>query len=143
RPKADLNTIDAIASIGVSWLNDIQKLAEWAKKARIDPHDPQNSSLMQLIEVNQHALQYFRLEQMQEEFNFVTDKEMEKSKRFLLLILRDSGVSEYSYFKQVPPYDKEIPDNIMVILVICCKINVGKSQEKIVNNAAFHGNYSF
>uniref|UniRef100_A0A4W3JHN1 Coiled-coil and C2 domain containing 2B n=1 Tax=Callorhinchus milii TaxID=7868 RepID=A0A4W3JHN1_CALMI len=115
RPKSfiesDLNTIDAIASIGVSWLNDIQKLAEWAKKARIDPHDPQNSSLMQLIEVNQHALQYFRLEQMQEEFNFVTDKEMEKSKRFLLLILRDSGVSEYSYFKQVPPYDKEIPDN--------------------------------
>eukprot|EP00062_Callorhinchus_milii_P001332 gi/632937253/ref/XP_007897866.1/ PREDICTED: protein CC2D2B [Callorhinchus milii] len=120
RPKSfiesDLNTIDAIASIGVSWLNDIQKLAEWAKKARIDPHDPQNSSLMQLIEyksdADQHALQYFRLEQMQEEFNFVTDKEMEKSKRFLLLILRDSGVSEYSYFKQVPPYDKEIPDSI-------------------------------
>uniref|UniRef100_A0A4W3JK96 Coiled-coil and C2 domain containing 2B n=1 Tax=Callorhinchus milii TaxID=7868 RepID=A0A4W3JK96_CALMI len=117
RPKSfiesDLNTIDAIASIGVSWLNDIQKLAEWAKKARIDPHDPQNSTKQILcISLYQHALQYFRLEQMQEEFNFVTDKEMEKSKRFLLLILRDSGVSEYSYFKQVPPYDKEIPDSI-------------------------------
>uniref|UniRef100_A0A4W3JXK9 Coiled-coil and C2 domain containing 2B n=1 Tax=Callorhinchus milii TaxID=7868 RepID=A0A4W3JXK9_CALMI len=108
----DLNTIDAIASIGVSWLNDIQKLAEWAKKARIDPHDPQNSTKQILY---QHALQYFRLEQMQEEFNFVTDKEMEKSKRFLLLILRDSGVSEYSYFKQVPPYDKEIPDSIFQV----------------------------
>ncbi|XP_059508917.1 protein CC2D2B-like [Stegostoma tigrinum] len=108
--------MDAIASIGMSWLNDLQKLAEWARKARVDPNDPQNSDLMQVIkyttEESQHAPEYFRLDQIQEEFNFVTDKNLELSKRFQLLMLRNSGVPEYCCFKQVPPYDKEISDNI-------------------------------
>ncbi|XP_048465130.1 protein CC2D2B-like [Rhincodon typus] len=116
KPKTYKESMDAIASIGMSWLNDLQKLAEWARKARVDPNDPQNSDLMQVIkyttEEGQHAPEYFRLDQIQEEFNFVTDKNLELSKRFQLLMLRNSGVPEYCCFKQVPPYDKEISDNI-------------------------------
>uniref|UniRef100_UPI00398F39FB protein CC2D2B-like n=1 Tax=Pristiophorus japonicus TaxID=55135 RepID=UPI00398F39FB len=116
KPKTYNESMDAIASIGMSWLNDLQKLAEWAKKARIDPNDPQNSDLMQVIkyatEEGHHVPEYFRLEQMQEEFNFVTDKKLELSKRFRLLMLRSSGVPEYCSHKQVPPYEREISDNI-------------------------------
>ncbi|XP_067858763.1 protein CC2D2B-like [Heptranchias perlo] len=116
KPKTYKQSEDAIASIGMVWLNDLQKLAEWAKKARIDPNDPQNSDLMQIIKYatdeGQYVPEYFRLEQMQEEFNFVTDKKLERSKRFRLLMLRNSGVPEYCCYKLVPPYDREIPDNI-------------------------------
>ncbi|XP_072413129.1 coiled-coil and C2 domain-containing protein 2A-like [Chiloscyllium punctatum] len=116
RPKTYKESVDAIASIGMSWLNDLQKLAEWARKARVDPNDPQNSDLMQVIkyatEEGQYAPEYFRLDQIQEEFNFVPDKKLDLSKRFRLLMLRNSGVPEYCCFKQVPPYDREISDNI-------------------------------
>lgn len=44
--------MDAIASIGMSRINDLQKLAKWAKKARIDPNDPQNLNLMHVIKVS-------------------------------------------------------------------------------------------
>ncbi|XP_038630044.1 coiled-coil and C2 domain-containing protein 2A-like isoform X2 [Scyliorhinus canicula] len=116
KPKTYKESMDAIASIGMSWLNDLRKLAEWARKARVDPNDPQNSDLMQVIkyatEQGQYAPEYFRLEQLQDEFDFVTDKKLELSKRFRLLMLRNSGIPEYCCFKQVPPYEREISDNI-------------------------------
>ncbi|XP_041065239.1 protein CC2D2B-like [Carcharodon carcharias] len=116
KPKTYKESMDAFASIGMSWLNDLQKLAEWARQARVDPNDPQNSDLMQLIkyatEEGQYAPECFRVDQIQEELNFVTDKKWELSKRFRLLMLRNSGAPEYSCFKQVPPYEKEISNNI-------------------------------
>ncbi|MGH0115552.1 UNVERIFIED_CONTAM: hypothetical protein FKN15_024882 [Acipenser sinensis] len=99
------------------WLSNKQKLVEWAKEAQIDPNDPKNTDLVQLMMYasksdRQVAAEHFRLEQFQEEFNFVTDEEFESSKRFRLLQLRNSDVSEFCSFKQIPLYDREIPDSI-------------------------------
>ncbi|XP_058891290.1 protein CC2D2B-like [Acipenser ruthenus] len=99
------------------WLSNKQKLVEWAKEAQIDPNDPKNTDLVQLMMYasktdRQVAAEHFRLEQFQEEFNFVTDEEFESSKRFRLLQLRNSEVSEFCGFKQIPLYDREIPDSI-------------------------------
>lgn len=47
-----LKNIDAIASIGTSGLNDMKKLAKWAAEAKLDPNDPNNAALMQMIMVS-------------------------------------------------------------------------------------------
>ncbi|XP_078079040.1 protein CC2D2B-like [Mustelus asterias] len=120
KPKTYKESMDAIASIGMYWLNDLRKLTEWARKARVDPNDPQNSDLMQVIKYatdeGQDAPEYFRIEQIQEEFSFVSDKKLDLSKRFRLLMLRNAGVPEYCCFKQVPPYEREIADNIFQVI---------------------------
>ncbi|MGH0116969.1 UNVERIFIED_CONTAM: hypothetical protein FKN15_026663 [Acipenser sinensis] len=69
----------------------------------------------------QEAAEHFRLEQFHEEFNFVTDEEFESSKRFRLLQLRNSQVSEFCGFKQIPLYDREIPDSIFEVLNLARK----------------------
>ncbi|KFP75461.1 Coiled-coil and C2 domain-containing protein 2A, partial [Acanthisitta chloris] len=111
-----LKSIDAIASIGTSGLTDMKKLAKWAAEAKLDPNDPNNAALMQLIMVatngEAHVPEFFRLEQLQQEFNFVTDEELNKSKRFRLLQLRNGEVSEFRNYKQVPLHEREISEKI-------------------------------
>ncbi|XP_072095759.1 coiled-coil and C2 domain-containing protein 2A-like [Mobula birostris] len=116
KPKTYKESMDAIASIGMSRINDLQKLAKWAKKARIDPNDPQNLELMHVIkyvtEEGDRVPKYFRLHQMEDEFNFVTDEKLEMSRRFRLLMHRNSGVPQYCCYKLVPPYEREVPVHI-------------------------------
>lgn len=52
--------------------------------------------------------EYFRLEHLQEEFNFVTDEELERSKRFHMLQLRNQRVAEFRNYKFVPALEKEV-----------------------------------
>ncbi|XP_048455338.1 coiled-coil and C2 domain-containing protein 2A isoform X2 [Rhincodon typus] len=114
--QRSLKHIDAISSIGTSGLTDMKKLAKWAAESRLDPNDPSNTALMQLImsTTSGEALDndYFRLEQLQEEFNFVSDQVFNKSKRFRLLQLRSEEVAEFHNFKQVPILDREISEKI-------------------------------
>ncbi|XP_059673883.1 coiled-coil and C2 domain-containing protein 2A [Gavia stellata] len=111
-----LKNIDAIASIGTSGLTDMKKLAKWAAEAKLDPNDPNNAALMQLIMVatsgEAHVPDFFRLEQLQQEFNFVSDKEFNRSKRFRLLQLRNGEVAEFRNYKQVPLHEREISEKI-------------------------------
>ncbi|XP_074947942.1 coiled-coil and C2 domain-containing protein 2A isoform X3 [Phalacrocorax aristotelis] len=111
-----LKNIDAIASIGTSGLTDMKKLAKWAVEAKLDPNDPNNAALMQLIMVatngERHAPDFFRLEQLQQEFNFVSDEEFNRSKRFRLLQLRNGEVAEFRNYKQVPLHEREISEKI-------------------------------
>ncbi|XP_010162789.1 coiled-coil and C2 domain-containing protein 2A, partial [Antrostomus carolinensis] len=111
-----LKNIDAIASIGTSGLTDMKKLAKWAAEAKLDPNDPNNAALMQLIMVatsgEAHGPDFFRLEQLQQEFNFVSDEEFNRSKRFRLLQLRNGGVAEFRNYKQVPLREREISEKI-------------------------------
>ncbi|NXI95642.1 C2D2A protein, partial [Psophia crepitans] len=111
-----LKHIDAIASIGTSGLTDMKKLAKWAAEAKLDPNDPNNAALMQLIMVatngESRVPEFFRLEQLQQEFNFVSDKEFNRSKRFRLLQLRNEEVAEFRNYKQVPLHEREISDKI-------------------------------
>lgn len=53
---------------------------------------------------------YFRLEQLQDEFNFVSEEEIKKSKRFQILQLRNAGLLDVFPLQQIPLYDREIPD---------------------------------
>uniref|UniRef100_A0A8C0ZJR8 Coiled-coil and C2 domain containing 2A n=1 Tax=Cyanistes caeruleus TaxID=156563 RepID=A0A8C0ZJR8_CYACU len=111
-----LKNIDAIASIGTSGLTDMKKLAKWAAEAKLDPNDPNNAALMQLIMVTTsgeaHVPDFFRLEQLQQEFNFVSDEEFNRSKRFRLLQLRNEEVAEFRNYKQVPLHEREISEKI-------------------------------
>lgn len=52
--------------------------------------------------------EYFRLEHLQEEFNFVTDEELERSKRFHMLQLRNQRVTEFHNYKFVPALEREV-----------------------------------
>lgn len=74
---------------------------------------------------------YFRLEQLQDEFNFVSEEEMKKNKRFQLLQLRNSGQLDVFPLQQIPLYDREIPDSVFqvlcfylsvtyMVLIFCC-----------------------
>ncbi|NXG17571.1 C2D2A protein, partial [Grallaria varia] len=111
-----LKSIDAIASIGTSGLTDMKKLAKWAAEAKLDPNDPNNAALMQLIMVatsgEAQVPDFFRLEQLQKEFNFVSDEEFNRSKRFRLLQLRNGEVAEFRNYKQVPLHEREISEKI-------------------------------
>ncbi len=47
-----LRQMDAIACIGASGLNDMKKLGKWAAESRLDPNDPNNAYIMQLLSVH-------------------------------------------------------------------------------------------
>ncbi|XP_054437927.1 coiled-coil and C2 domain-containing protein 2A [Pteronotus mesoamericanus] len=114
--RSALRRADAISSIGASGLTDVKKLAKWAAESRLDPNDPSNAPLMQLISVATsgecYVPDYFRLEQLQQEFNFVSDEELNRSKRFRLLHLRSQEVPEFRNYKQIPAYDREIMERV-------------------------------
>ncbi|GAB5578640.1 protein CC2D2B isoform X1 [Prionailurus iriomotensis] len=109
-----LRNVDARGVPGIPWLINARKLFEWANEVKIDPNNPEYSDLMEFVMYMKHKGQdipkYFRLEQMQDEFNFVSEEEMEKSKRFQLLQLRNAGQLDVFLLQQMPLYDKEIPD---------------------------------
>ncbi|KAM8887666.1 coiled-coil and C2 domain-containing protein 2A isoform 1-T1 [Synchiropus picturatus] len=111
-----LGHLDAVSYIGASGLYDMKKISEWATQSRLDPNDPKNASIMQLLKVatsgQVSAPEYFRLEQLQEEFNFVTDEDLEMSKRFRLLTLRNQEVAEFRNYKCVPAVEREVTDKV-------------------------------
>ncbi|XP_073465964.1 coiled-coil and C2 domain-containing protein 2A [Aquarana catesbeiana] len=113
-----LHNIDAVSSIGASGLTDMKKLAKWAVESKLDPNDPNNSALMQLITMasggDANVPEFFRLEQLQKEFDFVSDEELKRSKRFRLLQLRNQEVADFRNYKLVPIKEREIPDRIFV-----------------------------
>ncbi|KAL0616252.1 Protein CC2D2B [Plecturocebus cupreus] len=109
-----LRNVDARGVPGIPWFINEQKLFEWANEGRIDPNNPEYSDLMEFVTYTslkgQDIPKYFRLEQSQDEFNFVSEEEMENSKRFQLLQLRNAGQLDNFLLQQMPLYDREIPD---------------------------------
>ncbi|KAL6031136.1 hypothetical protein STEG23_035024, partial [Scotinomys teguina] len=109
-----LRNVDARGVPGLPWPMNSQKLCDWADDIRIDPNNPEYSDITELIMYLRHKGQeipkYFRLEQLQDEFNFVSEEEMKRSKRFQLLQLRNVGQLDFFLLQQMPLYDKEIPD---------------------------------
>jgi hypothetical protein len=47
----EMKAYDAIAALGVSRMQDIEKLTKWIIKSNLDPNDPRNSDLINLIKV--------------------------------------------------------------------------------------------
>ncbi|XP_042315188.1 protein CC2D2B isoform X3 [Sceloporus undulatus] len=101
---------------GIWWHSDIKKCIDWVKEVNIDPNDPDYTDLLELImyakSQEQSDSKYFRLEQLQEEFNFATTEDIKNCKRFQLLQLRSLGQLDYYCFQQIPLYDREIPDTV-------------------------------
>ncbi|KAM3938645.1 coiled-coil and C2 domain-containing protein 2A isoform 2-T2 [Leptodactylus fuscus] len=113
-----LNNMDAVSCIGASGLTDMKKLAKWAAESKLDPNDPNNAALMQVITIansgDTYIPEFFRLEQLQKEFDFVSDEDLRRSKRFRLLQLRNQEVAEFRNYSMVPIKEREIPDKIFV-----------------------------
>ncbi|XP_072246111.1 coiled-coil and C2 domain-containing protein 2A [Leuresthes tenuis] len=111
-----MGRLDAVTYIGASGLYDMKKIGEWATQSRLDPNDPKNASIMQLLKVASSgevmAPEYFRLEHLQEEFNFVPDGDLEKSNRFRLLRLRNQEVAEFRNYRFVPALEREVSDKM-------------------------------
>lgn len=61
---------------------------------------------------------YFRLEHLQEEFNFVSDEELERSKRFRMLQLRNQGVAEFRNYKFIPAQEREVTDRMFQVSLL-------------------------
>ncbi|XP_030838722.1 coiled-coil and C2 domain-containing protein 2A isoform X2 [Strongylocentrotus purpuratus] len=110
---SSMKGVDALAAIGATGIIDDKKLAKWLMEARLDPNDPANSFLLQMIKNDRNKIEtkdYFRLEQLQQEFDFVTDEELETNRRFKLLQLREKEVEEFRNYKMVPAIEKEIAE---------------------------------
>lgn len=75
------------------------------------------------------APEYFRLEQLQEEFNFVTDEELDRSKRFRLLRLRNQEVAEFRNFKCVPALEREVTDKVFQVSLTYSNYNIRDTEE--------------
>uniref|UniRef100_A0A2K6A2U9 Coiled-coil and C2 domain containing 2B n=1 Tax=Mandrillus leucophaeus TaxID=9568 RepID=A0A2K6A2U9_MANLE len=120
-----LRNVDARSVPGIPWLINEQKLFEWANEVRIDPNNPEYSDLMEFVMYmrlkGQDILKYFRLEQLQDEFNFVSEEEMAKSKRFQLLQLRNAGQLDNFLLQQMPLHDTEIPDLLFQVRKLIMK----------------------
>ncbi|XP_071499381.1 coiled-coil and C2 domain-containing protein 2A-like [Diadema antillarum] len=110
---SSMKQVDALAAIGATGIIDDKKLVKWLLEARLDPNDPANSFLIQMIKSDkgeESIKEYFRLEQLQKEFDFVADEELETNRRFRLLQLREKEVDEFRNYKMVPAVEKEIPE---------------------------------
>lgn len=121
KPSSNLSAMkryDALAALGAAGMVDIQNVIKWIEQSHLDPNDPANADIMNIVKLTQgvqdgpNAPQYFRLNQLEEECEFVSQKEFAKSKRFKLIQLRDKGVTEFKNFKMIPSRDREIPDKV-------------------------------
>lgn len=64
-----------------------------------------------------HFREYFRLEQLQEEFDVTTENDLRFNRRFQLLLLRDRDVAEFRHSKLVPLYEREIPRDAFTVSI--------------------------
>ncbi|XP_074640810.1 coiled-coil and C2 domain-containing protein 2A-like isoform X2 [Tubulanus polymorphus] len=116
---------DAVSAIGAAGMVDLEKLSKWIAESRLDPNDPSNADLVYLmkpmggsdgigLDGKLKMPDYFRLEQLQEEFNFCTDDDLSKNLRFRLLEYRDQEIQEFRSYKPIPIVEREIPTDIFV-----------------------------
>ena len=55
--------LDAVSGIGMSGMQDMDKLTDWIANSKLDPNDPSNAALMYLMRVNIFIiLNYYNIE---------------------------------------------------------------------------------
>lgn len=57
------------------------------------------------------------MEQLQEEFNFATDEDLDADKRLRLLELREKEVPEFRNMKMISPNANEISTDVFKVLI--------------------------
>lgn len=109
------NYLDAVSHSSTPGLYDMNN-PEQAAHSQLDPNDPHNTSIMQILEVSTDGTvvkrEYLQPEHLQEEFNFVSDEELERSKRFRMLQLRSRGVPEFQNYKFIPALENEVTNGM-------------------------------
>lgn len=87
---------------------------EQAEHSQLDPNDPINTSIMQLLKVDEKVIcpENVHLERWQEEFDFVNDEELERPKRFRMLQLRNQRVPGFQNFKFIPALENEVTNEM-------------------------------
>ena len=115
-PIGGQRVVDPVAAIGMTGMADMDQLSKWIADSHLDPNDPNNADLMHMMKPSEdegNALmwmpQHYRLEQLQEEFNFSTDEKLNSSPRFKMLLNRACEDPAFIN-KQVPALDKEVRD---------------------------------
>jgi len=66
-------TVDPVRDLGAEAIQDPKSVTKWVQDTRLDPNDPENAALIPFMEDVEghnvfHALDYFRLEQLQVSF---------------------------------------------------------------------------
>lgn len=88
-------------------------------KEEEEPHSPKHDVCAVIGQVTRGgevtAPDFFRMEHLQEEFNFVSDEELERSKRFRMLQLRNQGVAEFRNYKLIPAQEREVTDRMFQV----------------------------
>jgi coiled-coil and C2 domain-containing protein 2A len=86
--------LDQLSYIGVAGINSAYKLKKWIEEAHIDPNDPRNWDILELIESLPDTCEepkYFRLMKMDKDAQFVEKEEFDNNRRFVLLKMRSQG----------------------------------------------------
>ena len=108
---------------------DREKLEDWLDSHRVDPNDPSNADLLASLQAarggqglavleggDREAREdqgYFRLDQMEDQFAFCTEEELQSSLRFQMLQLRRAKAPEFRNYRMLPALEKEIPRGIL------------------------------
>lgn len=116
-----LHEFDKLMQIISTGLASIQSLHSWAEQCHLDPNDPANSCIFHAMQYcnlyfnksNQNSVDYFRLEPLQSEFDFVTEEEFNNNSRFQLLQRRSRETPEFRNYHMIPAYENEIPKDIL------------------------------
>ncbi len=115
--------LDAVAAIGATGVSDPEQLLKWISKSRLDPNDPANASLMAMLKpamggggdaTHLEMKNHFRLEQLQQEFDFMTDRQMEASRRFKLIQYREEEIPDFRNYQMIPAFDSEVPEEVFL-----------------------------
>ncbi|KAK7488454.1 hypothetical protein BaRGS_00020239, partial [Batillaria attramentaria] len=111
-----MKKMDPLAAIGATGVVNMDKLSKWFQESRLDPNDPANADLVYLLRPKgggdagvMQPREFFRLEQLQEEFDLATEADLTSNRRFQMLTLRDREVAEFRNAKMVAPFEREIP----------------------------------
>ncbi|CAF4630061.1 unnamed protein product, partial [Rotaria sp. Silwood2] len=85
-------------------LSNMKNLIEWIKQSNLDPYDPENAFLINLMKFEINALQHFRLsiDEIEQEDQQI---DIDNSLRFKLLQARKENLPEFKDFRYVPTYD--------------------------------------
>ncbi|KAM6956187.1 protein CC2D2B-like [Aplochiton taeniatus] len=91
----------------------------WIKDLEFDPNHPGNTELAELLRETRDQRNreqgHFRLNALEEEFDFTTEEQLDQSRRFNLLKLRSSHLMDISPSKAIPLHDRNITEAMFAV----------------------------
>ena len=85
------------------YIANLNLILLYLENSRVDPNDPRNAQLLQLIDSipdSSEQSNYFQLVNVEEVQRYISEEQFYKNKRFTMLCLRDEGVRNDLYVDQ-------------------------------------------